>query len=75
MRQLSATTSAKAAETYGISQDNIGRMTTPVADTALPLTQLSEDEVLLQQSVREFAQAQSAAQAKWTSTRSSARRS
>jgi len=31
---------------------------TSVADTALPLTQLSEDEVLLQQSVREFAQAQ-----------------
>ena len=31
---------------------------TSVADTALPLTQLSEDEVLLQQSVREFAHAQ-----------------
>jgi len=33
-------------------------MTSPVADTALPLTQLSEDETLLQQSVREFARAQ-----------------
>ena len=33
-------------------------MTPPVADSALPLTQLSEDETLLQQSVREFAQAQ-----------------
>jgi alkylation response protein AidB-like acyl-CoA dehydrogenase len=33
-------------------------MTPPVADTALPLTQLSEDEILLQQSVREFALAQ-----------------
>jgi alkylation response protein AidB-like acyl-CoA dehydrogenase len=33
-------------------------MTAPVTDHALPLTQLSEDEVLLQQSVREFAQAQ-----------------
>ena len=33
-------------------------MTSPVADSALPLTQLSEDETLLQQSVREFALAQ-----------------
>ena len=33
-------------------------MTPPVTDSALPLTQLSEDEVLLQQSVREFAQKQ-----------------
>ena len=33
-------------------------MTSPVADTALPLTQLAEDETLLQQSVREFARAQ-----------------
>jgi alkylation response protein AidB-like acyl-CoA dehydrogenase len=33
-------------------------MTAPVTDSALPLTQLSEDETLLQQSVREFARAQ-----------------
>jgi alkylation response protein AidB-like acyl-CoA dehydrogenase len=33
-------------------------MTTPTTDTGLPLTHLTEDEQLLQQSVREFANAQ-----------------